>query len=234
MKISSFIVIILFLSCNYFVCKRSKIENNIEILLKDYPRITDSSFFINSIIKNADFSVDSDYMRYPPVISDFKKSKLAGSNHYYFIIELDWQDGPMVSFPWKTQLIFSEKGIFQNQLFATHYSLIKKEVNENPFLLAMFTNSRSNGQHMLYGIFKDSFYCYFNEPVQTIDGFADNTIYEPEELSVSFEDKNKDSIKDLVIKGKKRVIIHDDVYSKLLDTGFVFFYNNRINKYSTN
>ncbi|HEY8688486.1 MAG TPA: hypothetical protein VIM07_04565 [Chitinophagaceae bacterium] len=175
----------------------------------DYPIIKDTSDFINQLIKQFNLEVadpaKNEFVKNS--ITFYKKIRLNGSVKDFILLEYDYGDGDMASFPWKYQFLFTEKGKLVTTFGALKFKFVKIFSNQNPFLIVLISTARGNGFHQVFKISADTleniYDGYKNYKIQayTYDAYEDNTVFEPHELLLSIKDINKDGYNDLEFNG---------------------------------
>ena len=178
------------------------------LLVKNYPTIKDTAYFIRELKNN--FHISEFKQRRGEtqleVINIFKKIKLYGSKKEYYLIEYDYHDGSMASFPWKIQFIFDSSGTLVKSFQALRTDLVTIFTNQNPFFLVTIVSGKGNGGHEIYKFSGDSlenvYEGYYDYETQTYDVHGDRWVYEPNELNLSIKDFNRDGYNDISFSGK--------------------------------
>lgn len=173
----------------------------------DFPIIKDSTKFIKDLRQIFRLEVDeSPAQKAIEKITTFKKVKIYGSDNDYFLIEYDYRDGSMASYPWKYQLLLTTDGKLVKLLSGQRFDFVTIFPDQNPFLLTVKATAKGNGGHELYKISADTlenvYEGYFDYDVRTYDAHGDNKIYEPYELALKVNDFNNDGYNDISFYGK--------------------------------
>lgn len=219
----------------------------------DFPKIKDTTTFIADLRQIFKLEVhESPYQKANEKISAYKKVKLFGSEFDYYFIEYDYGAGAGAAFPWKYQLLLTTDGKLVKTLAGLRFEFIELFKNENPFLLSVYATSKGNGGHELFKISADTLENVFERPVdyfiRTYDAHQDNSINEPNELTLKVKDFNKDGFNDISFNGKivliqgrskngdwydgetvngKEVMYSIDNPFKRISVQFVFLYDKR-------
>jgi len=177
----------------------------------DFPTIKDTAQFIADLRQIVDFEIhESPVQKEQQAITALKKVKLYGSDNDFIFIEYDWKVGSMAEFPWKQQLLFTTEGKLIKALTGQRYDFVKAFPNQHPFLLTVVATARGNGGHEMYKVSGDTlenvYEGYFDCHTQTYDGYEDLSVFEPNELNISFRDENKDGVNDIVFTGQKLML----------------------------
>ena len=175
-------------------------------LIKQFPVIKDTSVFIRQLLQAGGLEThESPEQQRLQKISYYKKVKLYGSNKIYILVEFDWGDGAMASYPWKCQLLFEDTGRLVHKFFAQRFELLQVFHGENSFLLTTIVTAKGNGGHELYKFSADTlenvYEGYYDYNFSTYDKHEDNTVYEPNELKLKISDINSDGFNDLIFYG---------------------------------
>lgn len=214
-----------FLLCTMFACinkqtitdeefivpETQKIADSVFRQIDDFPNIKDSTSFISDLQLFATLEIDeSPTQGENHLISSYKKVKIYGSDKDYIFIEYDYKNGCGAAFPWKYQVLLTERGKLVKTLSALRYEFVEIIKNENPFLLTLTSSSKGNGGHQIYKMTADTLenVCKgnLNNWVQTYDAHEDIAVFEPNELKIEFKDENKDGFNDLVFRGEKLML----------------------------
>jgi len=179
-------------------------ENNFSLKLLDFPIIKDSADFISSLKQT--YNIESDIDKGNEKITTFKKVKIYGSNDDFFFVEYDYEDGYMVEFPWKYQLLLTTEGKLVKTFSAQRYDFVQIFPNQNLFLLVVVATAKGNGGHEIYKVSADTlenvYEGYYNYEVRTYDANQDISIYEPNELNLKINDYNNDGFNDIAFVGE--------------------------------
>ena len=189
------------------VTETQQIVDTIFTQVADFPTIKDTTKFIADLRQAFELAVDeSPYQKANEKITTFKKVKIYGSDKDYFFIEYDYRKGCGAAFPWKYQLLLNTDGKLVGTLSSLRFEFIKIFKNENPFLLTVSATSKGNGGHELYKIsadtLEDVYECDLDYFVRTYDAHEDNSINEPNELTLKINDFNYDGFNDISFNGK--------------------------------
>jgi hypothetical protein len=173
----------------------------------DFPTIKDTAIFISELRDFFGLEVDeSPSQKANEKITTYKKVKIYGSDNDYIFIEYDYGDGCGAAFPWKYQLLLTTDGKLVETLAGLRFDFIEIFKNKNPFLLTVFSTSKGNGGHALYQIsadtLEDVYDCDLDYFVRTYDAHEDNSINDPNELTLKIKDFNKDGFNDISFNGK--------------------------------
>lgn len=173
----------------------------------DFPTIKDSTEFISDLRQIFGLEVDeSPAQKQNEKITIYEKVQIYGSDNDYIFIEYDYGDGCGAAFPWKYQLLLTTDGKLVKTLSGLRFEFIEIFKNKNPFLLSVFSTSKGNGGHSLYQItadtLEDVYDCDLDYFVRTYDAHEDNSINEPEELTLKIKDFNQDGFNDISFNGK--------------------------------
>jgi hypothetical protein len=183
-------------------------------LIKSYPIIEDTLKFIKELKQNCHlFERKSGLEK----INYFKKIKISGSNNDYFIVEYDFKEGAMSSFPWKNQIIFNSTGKLIKVLSNIRIDVVKIFKKENPFLICVSSTAKGNGWHEIYKIQHDTLaniYEGMEHRPQTYDAHQDNSVNEPTEFQYKVIDMNNDNCNDIVFSGNISLIEDEHGSSK--------------------
>jgi hypothetical protein len=194
--------------------KRSVTETRENVIFRqiaDFPAIKDTAKFIADLRKNFKLEVDeSPIQKANEKITTFKKVKIYGSDRDYYFIEYDYGIGCMASYPWKYQLILTADGRLVKVLGGQRFDFVTIFPDHNPFLLIVKATARGNGGHEIYRISADTlqnvYEGYYNFDVRTYDAHEDLSVFEPNELNITFKDKNKDGFNDIEFTGQKLML----------------------------
>lgn len=194
----------------------------------EFPLIKDTGDFILSLKKNCNIETD-----YNPAnlenqaITIYKKIKIFGTVPEYILLEYDYQDGSMASFPWKYQFIFTKKGHLVKILSALKLDFVEIFPKENPFLMTTVSTAKGNGGYEFYRFSSDTlenifpgFKDYFP---RLYDAHQDDHLNKPYGLILKIKDINKDGFNDITFKGK---IIHgiSEGKNEAIPVKYVFLY----------
>ena len=173
----------------------------------DFPTIKDTTKFIADIRKVFELEVDeSPSQKANEKITIYKKVKIYGSDKDYFFIEYDYKEGCGAAFPWKYQLLLTTDGKLVKTLSGLRFEFVEIFKNQNPFLMTVSTTSKGNGGHEIFKITKDTLEDVFESNldyfVRTYDAHQDNSINEPNELTLKIKDFNNDGFNDISFNGK--------------------------------
>lgn len=173
----------------------------------DFPTIKDTTIFISELRDFFGLEVDeSPSQKANEKITTYKKVKIYGSDNDYIFIEYDYGYGCGAAFPWKYQLLLTTDGKLVETLAGLRFDFIEIFKNKNPFLLTVFSTSKGNGGHALYQIsadtLEDVYDCDLDYFVRTYDAHEDNSINDPNELTLKIKDFNKDGFNDISFNGK--------------------------------
>jgi len=179
--------------------------------LADFPTIKDSAKFIAYLRQIFKLEVhESPVQKETEEISAFKKSKIYGSDKEYILIEYDWKVGSMGEFPWKYQLLLTTDGKLVKILSGQRFDFVTIFPKQPPFLMTLTTTAKGNGGHEIFKISADTlqniYEGYNVYAVQTYDAHQDLSVFEPNELKMSFKDENKDGLNDIVFTGQKLML----------------------------
>lgn len=185
----------------------TQITDTIFKQVADFPTIEDTTKFIADLRQIFKLEVDeSPVQKANEKITTFKKVKIYGSDKDYFLIEYDYGDGSMASYPWKYQLLLTTDGRLVKLLSGQRFDFVTIFPNQNPFLLTVTATAKGNGGHELYKFSSDTlenvYEGYFDYAVRTYDAHEDNRIYEPNELTLKIKDYNNDGFNDIAFVGK--------------------------------
>ena len=179
-------------------------------LVKYYPNIMDTAFFIKELKNNC--HITGVFFRWKDsalheTINIFRQINLYGTNKRYYLIEYDWHGNePNVEFPWKKQFLFDSSGILIKSFQALRVDLLNIFPNQHPFLVEVVATSKGNGGHRIYKIAADTtdniYEGYYDYDTQTYDAGEDKWVYEPNELTILIKDFNKDGFNDIAFVGK--------------------------------
>lgn len=171
--------------------------------VKNYPIISDTTKFITELKDNCHLYDRESKLQ---TINYFKKTQLYGSEKDFFIIEYDFKNGSMASFPWKNQIIFDSKGKLIHISSAIHLDIIKVFPKANPFIIGTYSTAKGNGYHQVYRIQSDTleniYEGFLGNRLRTFDEHQDNSVNEPYELECKIADINKDGFNDISFSGK--------------------------------
>ncbi len=196
-------------------------------IIQEYPFIADTALFLKKLI-------DANQVRIDGTITHYKKIKLYGSNNNFILLEYNYHDGAMASYPWKFQFLFTVQGKLLAVLDASRFELLNVFPKQNPLLLAVFVTGKGNGCHALYKISSDTlenvydgFSAYFP---RTYDEHSDKHVNEPYELNRTVKDINKDGYNDLIFSGNIIYNQNDDVSENpssniRIPVKYIFLYN---------
>lgn len=170
----------------------------------DFPTIKDSSTFIADLRHSFEFEVDeSPYQKEHEKITRYQKVNIYGSDQDYLFIEYDYGTGCGAAYPWKYQFLLTTDGKLIKTLAAQRFEFVEVFNHQNPFLLTVSSTSKGNGGHELFRISEDTLKpVYQGNGLHTYDAHQDNTVYEPNELTLKVDDYNHDGINDLAFCGK--------------------------------
>lgn len=169
----------------------------------DFPMINDTTKFISDLkqlLKHQPFQKENEKITY------YNKVKIYGSDLDFIFIEYDYGDGSMASFPWKYQILLLPNGKMVKILPGYRFEFVEIFKNRNPFLLTVIRTAKGNGGHELYKFSADTlenvYEGYFDYAIRTYDKHQDNSIYEPNELTLKVKDFNNDGYNDISFYGK--------------------------------
>lgn len=173
----------------------------------DFPTIKDTTKFIADIRKVFELEVDeSPSQKANEKITIYKKVKIYGSDKDYFFIEYDYKEGSGAAFPWKYQLLLTTDGKLVKTLSGLRFEFVEIFKNQNPFLMTVSATSKGNGGHEIFKITKDTLEDVFESNldyfVRTYDAHEDNSVNEPNELTLKIKDFNNDGFNDISFNGK--------------------------------
>jgi len=171
----------------------------------DFPTIKDSTKFITDLRQNFGLEVDeSPFQKANEKITTYQKVKINGCAKDYYFIEYDYGDGCMAAYPWKYQILLTTEGHLVKIMTGQRFEFVTIFPNKNPFILLVIATAKGNGGHEFYKMSADTlenvYEGYYDYDVRTFDAHQDNTVYEPNELTLKIEDYNKDG--DIAFVGK--------------------------------
>ena len=144
-------------------------------------------------------------------INILDKSHIFGLQKMIYLIELGYDEGAMVDFPWKHQIILDEKGKLLGILSGINCRFVTILYKSSPFLVLVKATAKGNGQHEVYMIKNNKLVNVLNFPsdfcVRTYDAHGDQTVNIPNELSLNIEDNNHDGFNDIVFTGYIELIM---------------------------
>lgn len=180
-------------------------------MVADFPIIKDTSQFILELRQSLELKVhESPAQKEKEKISTYRKVNLYGSDKDYIFIEYDWNTGSMADFPYKYQILLTAEGKLVGALSGRRYELVHIFKNQNPFLMTVVSSSKGNGGHQIFKILADTlenaYEGYFDSYLQTYDAHQDLSVYQPNELSVTFKDDNNDGYNDIIFSGQKLML----------------------------
>lgn len=185
-------------------------SNSLFSQIRDYPLILDSNSFIQSLVRVANLNVEqSPVQMEQECIRAFKKIKIYGSLREYYLVEYDYRVGSSASFPWKYQVLFDTAGYWIGTFEGIRYELITADPKQNPYFLVVYSTAKGNGGHAIYTLRNDSLSLVLNTQemgIQTYDKHEDMSVFEPDELNLSFTDMDRDGNLDIVFSGKKLML----------------------------
>jgi hypothetical protein len=231
----------------------TQVNDTIFRQVADFPAINDTTKFIADLRKVFELEVDeSPSQKTNEKITTYKKVKIYGSDKDYFFIEYDYIDGCGAAFPWKYQLLITTDGKLVKTLSGLRFDFVEIFKNQNPFLMTVSATSKGNGGHEIFKITKDTLEDVFESNldyfVRTYDAHEDNSINEPNELTLKVKDFNNDGFNDISFNGKivliqgqtkngdrfdtetkngKEVTYSIDNPFKKIPVEFIFLYNNQ-------
>lgn len=175
-------------------------------MIATFPEIVDSTKFIKELINHFNLHVNFDIKNeVKGTINEYKKVKIKGSKESLIFLEYQYPEGAMTGFPWKYQILMSEKGKLIRVFSGLRYEFSQIMKNENPFLMILQVTAKGNGGHKLYimknGILENIYEGYYDYELSTYDRHQDLAVYNPYELKIIVEDKNKDGYNDLMFEG---------------------------------
>lgn len=179
--------------------------------LGDYPRIKDTSSFVSKLKRCFHPEIDENSVQQENErISAYQKIRIYGSKKEYYLIEYDYITGANASFPWKVQFILNSEGKLIKQFSALRYELLPVFPNQSPCLLILNVTSKGNGGHEIYRFTSDTleniYEGYYDFKTRTYDAHEDMSVFEPNELSISLKDENRDGFNDLLFSGHKLML----------------------------
>lgn len=177
----------------------------------NFPTIADTTKFIADLRTVFNLEVhESPVQKANQKITAYTKVKINGAANDYIFIEYDYGTGSGAAFPWKYQLVLTTGGKPVKALSGLRYEFVQVFKNENPYLLILDVTYKGNGGHRLYKIVGDTLHNvyegYYNYEVQTYDDHADQWVFMPRELKLTFNDVNNDGFNDLIFSGQKLML----------------------------
>ena len=177
----------------------------------DYPKIKDTTKFIADLRQIFELKVDeSPIQKKTEKITVYRKVKLYGSDSDYFFIEYDYKTGSMASYPWKHQLLLKTDGSLVKSFSAQRFDFITIFPNQNPFLLTVVADAKGNGGHQIFKLsssnLENIYEGYYDGDIETYDSHEDLSVFEPNELNITFKDNNNDGFNDIIFTGQRLML----------------------------
>jgi hypothetical protein len=200
-----------------------------------YPLISDTVKFIQELREKFELKVCNFPERHNVErITYYKKVKLYGSENEFIFLEYSYGNGCMVGYPWKYQILLTNKGQLIKTLSEVRFEFGHIFPNKNPFLLTVSSTSKGNGGHEIYRMSENSLINvlggFTGSFPRTYDACHDYDINEPNELKIKFSDVDGDGFNDIVFTGK---ILYNKLFNSIEDkennieipVTFIFLYN---------
>ncbi len=188
----------------------SQPKGSVFIALQNYPEIQDSIGFIRELRRIAKLNIEQSLaQKEQECIRAFEKIKIFGSSREFYLVEYYYRVGSSAGFPWKYQVLFDSAGYWLGTFQGIRYELITADPKQNPYLLLVYSTAKGNGGHVIYTIRNDSLHLVLNTQemgIQTYDKHEDMSVFETDELNLSFTDINRDGNLDIVFSGKKLML----------------------------